>query len=63
MGGYFGAMVVPWLAGHLKAVTNSFYPALILCVALTKVDVVLGIMLKKQQKPATSRRDKFTKFI
>jgi len=46
-GGYLGAMVAPWLAGHLKAVTNSFYPALILCVALTEVDVILGIMLKE----------------
>jgi cyanate permease len=49
-GGYLGAMVAPWLAGHLKAVTNSFYPALILCVALTEVDVILGIMLKETTK-------------
>lgn len=57
-GGYLGAMVAPWLAGHLKAVTNSFYPALILCVALTEVDVILGLLLKEEKAQATNLKRK-----
>ena len=52
-GGYLGAMIAPWLAGHLKTVTNSFYPALVLCVALTEVDVILGLMLKEHKNKPT----------
>lgn len=53
-GGYLGAMIAPWLAGHLKAATNSFHPALILCVALTEVDVILGLMLKEEKANKTN---------
>ncbi|MBS7616855.1 MFS transporter [Candidatus Bathyarchaeota archaeon] len=49
-GGYFGAMVAPWLAGYLSVVTSSFYPAVILCVALTEIDVIFGLMLKESRE-------------
>ena len=51
-GGYFGAMVAPWLAGYLSVVTGSFYPAVILCVALTEIDVIFGLMLKERHANA-----------
>lgn len=46
-GGYIGAMIAPWLAGYLSTTTGSFYPAVILCVALTEIDVIFGLLLKE----------------
>jgi cyanate permease len=47
VGGYFGATFAPWLAGYLSTATGSFLPAVIMCTALTVLEVVCGLMLKE----------------
>jgi sugar phosphate permease len=47
VGGYFGAMVAPWLVGYLSTATASFVPAVILCTAMTGIEAVFALMLKE----------------
>jgi cyanate permease len=47
VGGYFGAMFAPWLAGYLSTATGSFLPAVIMCTALTGIEAVCGLVLKE----------------
>jgi NNP family nitrate/nitrite transporter-like MFS transporter len=47
VGGYFGAMVAPWLAGYLSTATHSFLPAVIMCTIMTGIDVICGLALKE----------------
>ena len=47
VGGYFGAMVAPWLAGYFSTATGSFLPAIIMCTALTCMEAACGLMLKE----------------
>jgi len=50
VGGYFGAMVGPWLVGSLWASSGSFVLAIIACAILTEIDVVCGFLLKEGSK-------------
>ena len=57
VGGYFGAMIAPWLAGYLSTTTGSFLPAVIMCTILTGLEAVCGLMLKEtgsKHQPTTS---------
>jgi sugar phosphate permease len=47
VGGYFGAMIAPWLAGYLSTTTHSFLPAVIMCTVLTGIDAIFGVALKE----------------
>lgn len=47
VGGYFGAMFFPWLAGYLFTTTASFLPTVIMCTALTCIEAICGLMLKE----------------
>ena len=47
VGGYIGATFAPWLAGYLSTSTGSFLPAVSMCVALTGLEAVCGLMLKE----------------
>jgi sugar phosphate permease len=47
VGGYFGAMVAPWLAGYLSTATHSFLPAVIMCTIMTGIDAGCGLALKE----------------
>lgn len=47
VGGYFGAMIAPWLAGYLSTATGSFFPAILMCTAFTLLEAVFGLMLKE----------------
>lgn len=47
VGGYLGAMIAPWLAGHLSATTGSFTPAVIVCTVFTLVEAIFGLILKE----------------
>jgi cyanate permease len=55
VGGYFGAMVGPWLVGSLWASSGSFVLAIIACTVLTEIDVVCGLMLKESRKDKEGR--------
>jgi sugar phosphate permease len=47
VGGYFGAMIAPWLTGYFSTATGSFLPVVIMCTALTSIEAVCGLMLKE----------------
>jgi NNP family nitrate/nitrite transporter-like MFS transporter len=47
VGGYFGAMIAPWLVGYLSTATHSFLPAVIMCTVMTCIDAVCGLALKE----------------
>lgn len=47
VGGYLGAIIAPWLAGHLSTATGSFFSAVIMCTVLTEIDAIFGLMLKE----------------
>jgi len=55
VGGYFGAMVGPWLVGSLWASSGSFVLAIIACTVLTEIDVICGLMLKESRKDKEGR--------
>ena len=46
-GGYFGAMIAPWLVGYLSTATHSFLPAVIMCTVMTGIDAICGLALKE----------------
>lgn len=48
VGAYAGAMVAPWLVGYLITATGSFFPAVILCTALTEIVVICGLLLREK---------------
>lgn len=50
VGAYAGAIVAPWLVGYLTTATGSFFPAVILCTAMTEIDVMCGLLLREQRQ-------------